>query len=40
MKIKRLMKYGENCKITSPKFLQQEMLDELDKVENKLKGVK
>lgn len=38
--IKRLMKYGENCKITSPKFLQQEMLDELDKVENKLKGVK
>lgn len=38
--IKRLMKYGENCKITSPKFLQQEMLDELEKVENKLKGVK
>lgn len=38
--IKRLMKYGENCKITSPKFLQNEMLEEIEKLENKLKGVK
>ena len=37
---KRLMKYGENCKIISPKFVQQEMLDELQKVEDKLRGVK
>lgn len=34
------MKYGENCKIMSPKFMQQEMLDELQKVEDKLRGVK
>lgn len=38
--IKRLMKYGGNCKITSPKFLQNEMLEEIEKLENKLKGVK
>lgn len=38
--IKRLMKYGENCKILSPKFLQKEMLDEIEKIENRLKGVK
>lgn len=38
--LKRLMKYGENCKIMSPKFMQQEMLDEHQKVEDKLRGVK
>lgn len=38
--LKRLLKYGENCKIISPKFMQQEMLNELQKIENKLKGVK
>ncbi len=37
--IKRLMKYGENCKILSPKFIQQKMLDEVQKIEKKLMGV-
>ncbi len=35
---KRLIKYGENCKIVSPKYLEKEMLLELEKIEKKLKG--
>lgn len=35
---KRLIKYGENCKIISPKYLEKEMLLELEKIEKNLKG--
>lgn len=35
---KRLMKYGENCKVISPKYVEKEMLQELEKLEKKLKG--
>ncbi len=35
---KRLIKYGENCKIVSPKYLEKELLLELEKIENNLKG--
>lgn len=35
---KRLIKYGENCKIISPKYLKKEMLLELEKIEKNLKG--
>lgn len=37
--IKRLMKYGENCKIISPKPFQEEFLKELTIIEEKLQGV-
>lgn len=35
---KRLIKYGENCKIISPKYLEKELLLELEKIENNIKG--
>lgn len=35
---KRLIKYGENCKIISPKYLEKKLLLELEKIENNIKG--
>jgi predicted DNA-binding transcriptional regulator YafY len=37
--LKRLMKYGENCKIISPKSFKEQYLAELEKIEEKLQGV-
>ena len=35
--LKRLLKYGENCKIIRPKFLQQEFLSMLNGIKDKIK---
>ena len=35
--LKRLLKYGENCKIIRPKFLQQEFLSMLNDIKEKMK---
>lgn len=37
--IRRLLKYGENCKILSPKHFQDEFLEELSAIQSKLQGV-
>lgn len=38
--LKRLLKYGENCKIIRPKFLQQEFLAMLNDIKENLNGAK
>ena len=37
--LKRLLKYGENCKIISPKTFKEEYLEELEIINSRLEGV-